>query len=558
MKDQKRKWYKAKHKSDDILSSIINLTYVLGIDVEISYLRKKLHSHPDYPSLLAVSHVLMELDIENETLKGTIDDLSSNDYPGLALLREQSLIVIKSIDFESRCLYCIDPTLGLKIFSFEKFETLWSGIIIRTALSKSSDILQPKESHIRIIYRKILQFPFSAAASFFLLGAFFSIPAFESLAYSKGLFFLGITKLTGLLLSLFIFWGASKSNYFFQKICITRGVFDCKNVINSPAGKMLGMSLFEWGILYFSSGILLLFLGINSDNVIIYENLIALITIAAMIYSVYLITYQFVYLKKICLICQFVQICIWSEFFILQKFIDFSFRWISVYLMTIFMICLSTIFLTWKSIKYMIYSGWKIERDEIELLKIRQNPEYINYILSNSKKNDTGVFSKELEYGGDEAFCIIIFVIHPFCKPCHEAFSQFNKLIIQGRGKVKGVIRIITGTKKFGDLDFEVAKIVYYHMLDNGSRAALDVLRDWFFMDNKERTNIKRRLKRLQQRYPCNKNDLILEAEKIVRALREWSASIPIVGTPVFFFNDIQLPQNFQISDLTYYLLYNM
>lgn len=68
MKNQKRKWYKAKQKLDDILSSIINLTYVLGIEVEISYLRKILHSHPDYPSLLAVSHVLMELDIENETL----------------------------------------------------------------------------------------------------------------------------------------------------------------------------------------------------------------------------------------------------------------------------------------------------------------------------------------------------------------------------------------------------------------------------------------------------------------------------------------------------------
>ncbi len=224
MKSQTRKWYKAKHESDDVLSSIINLTYVLGIDVEISLLRKILHSHPDYPGLLAVSHVLMELDIENETLKGTINDLSSNDYPGLALLKNQSLIVIKSIDFETRCLHCIDSKVGHRIFSFETFETLWSGVIIRTALSKSSAILQSKDSHIRIIYKKILQFPFSASISFLFLGFFFSIPVFESLSYSIELFFLGVIKLTGLLLSLFFFWGVSKKNYFFQKICTTRGV----------------------------------------------------------------------------------------------------------------------------------------------------------------------------------------------------------------------------------------------------------------------------------------------------------------------------------------------
>ncbi len=554
MKSQSRKWYKAKQESDDVLSSIINLTYVLGIDVEISFLRKILHSHHDYPSLLAVSHVLKELDIENEALKGTIDDLSSNDYPGLALLKNQSLIVIKSIDFKSRCFNCIDSMVGHRVFSFEMFEKLWSGVIIRTSLSESSAILQSKISHIRIIYRKILRFPFSAAISFFLLGIFFSIPVFEYWGHSIGLFLLGIIKLTGLLLSLFFFWGASKSNYLFQKICTTGVIFDCQKVINSPAGKLLGMSLIEWSILYFSNGILLLFLGINSDNVIIYENLLALITIAALIYSVYLVIYQFAYLKKICLLCQCVQICIWSEFVILQKAIDFSFHWISLYLVTIFILCLLTVFLVWKSIKYFIYLRWEKERNEVELLKTRRNPEYIKFILSNAKKIDTGRFSKELAYGGDEALFKIIFVMHPFCKPCHETFSQLNKLIRQGRGKVRGVVRIITGTKKFASLDVEVAKIVYYHLLASGTTASLEVLSDWFYLETNAHENDRKKLKWLQQRYPCINNDLISEAENIVKAHCEWGASIPINATPVIFFNGILLPQNFHVSDLTFYI----
>ncbi len=558
MKSQSRKWYKAKQKSEDILSSIINLTYVLGMDVEISFLRKILHSHPDYPSLLALSHVLKELDIENEALKGTIDDLSINDYPGLALLKNQSLIVIKSIDFESRCFHCIDSKVGPRVFPFETFATLWSGVIIRTSLSESSAILQSKDSHIRIIYRKILRFPFSAAISFFLLAIFFSIPVFESWAYSIGIFFLGIIKLTGLLLSLFFFWGASNSNYLFQKICTTRVIFDCQKVINSPAGKLLGMSLIEWSILYFANGILLLFLGINSDNVIIYENLLALITIAAMIYSIYLVIYQFAYLKKICLLCQCVQICIWSEFFVLKKSIDFSFRWISLYLVATFILCLITLFIAWKSLKCVIYLGWEIEKKEIELLKTRRNPEYINFILSNAKKIDTGRFSKELAYGGDEAIFNIIFVMHPFCKPCQETFSQLNKLIRQGRGKVRGIIRIVTGTKKFANLDVEVAKIVYYHLIANGTTASLEVLRDWFYRETDATENYKNKLKWLQQRYPCINNDFISEAEDLVKANCEWGASIPIVVTPLIFFNDIQLPQNFHISDLTFYIFNNI
>jgi uncharacterized membrane protein len=558
MKSESRKWYKARQKSDDVLSSIINLTYVLGIDVEISYLRKILHAHPDYPSLLAVSHVLMELDIENETLEGTIDELSRDDYPGLALMKNQTLIVLKRIDFETRCMHCIDSTVGHKIFSFETFETLWGGVIIRTALPNSSESLHSKVNRVRIISKKILHFPFSAAISFFLLGIYFSIPAFESLGYSKSLFFLGIIKLTGLLLSLFLFWGASKNSFFFQKICSTRGVFDCKNVIQSPAGKWFGMSLIEWGIIYFSSGILLLFLGIQSEKITIYDNLIALMTITAITYSVYLLIYQFAYLKKICLLYLVVQICIWTEFFILLKSIDFSFRWISGYFVTIFFLCLLTVFLTWKAVRYFIYMSWKLEKNEIDLLKIRRNPGYVKFILSKAKKFDTGRFSNELEYGGDEAIFNIIFVMHPFCKPCHNTFSQLNKLVRQGRGKLKGVIRIITGTKELDGLDFEVAKIVFYYLVAHGARASLEVLKDWLSMENNSNEYGKKRLKWLQNRYPCINNDLIAEAENIVKAHREWGASIPIVATPVIFLNDSQLPQNFQLSDLSNYIFYNM
>jgi uncharacterized membrane protein len=558
MKSERKKWYKAKKKSDDVLSSIINLTYVLGIDVEISYIRKILNAHPDYPSLLTVSHVLMEMDIENETLEGTIDELSSDDYPGLALMKNQSLIVLKKIDFEARCMHCIDSTVGHKIFSFETFETLWSGIVIRTALPNSSEILHSKASRGRIISEKILHFPFSAAISIFLLGIFFSIPAFESLGYSKSIFFLGILKLTGLILSLFLFWGSSKGSFFFQKICSTRGIFDCKKVIQSPAGKLFGMSLIEWGIIYFSCGILLLFLGIHSEDITVYKNLISLMTITAMTYSVYLLIYQFAYMKKMCLLCLVIQICIWTEFFILLKSIDFSFRWISGYFVTLFILCLLTIFLTWRAVRYCIYMSWKLEKKEIELLKTRRNPEYVNFILSKSKKFDIGRFPNEIEYGGDEAIVNIIFVMHPFCKPCHNTFSQLNKLVRQGRGKVQGVIRIITGTKELDGLDVEVAKIVFYYLVAHGARASIEVLSDWLYMENNSNEYGKKRLKWLQNRYPCINNDLIVEADNIVNAHREWGASIPIVTTPVIFLNDIQLPQNFQISDLTYYLFYNM
>ena len=127
-------------------------------------------------------------------------------------------------------------------------------------------------------------------------------------------------------------------------------------------------------------------------------------------------------------------------------------------------------------------------------------------------------------------------------------------MIRQGRGKVNGVIRIITGTKKQDGLDIEVAMIVYYYLLANGNISALEVLRYWFYLGNKIKGDGRKRLRRLQNRYPCINNDLILEAENIVNAHREWSTSIPVVSTPLIFFKDILLPQNFYISDLTYYI----
>ena len=546
------KRFKAKRQSDDILAAIINLSYVLGADVDISEARKTLLAHPCYPSLLAVSHVLRELDIENETLKGTITDLSGDDYPALVLMKNQSLMVLEKIDFETRHLYCIDSISGHKTFSFDTFNALWSGVIIRASFTGSPGIAPGKASTIGKTLEKIHLQPISAAISFLVLGIIFSIPAFAFKGYSKSILFLGCVKLAGLILSLFFFRGSSKSTFFFQKICSTRGIFDCKKVIQSPAGKLLGISLIEWSIIYFSSGILLLFMGIHGESIITYEKYIAIMNILALGFSIYLLVYQSVYLKKLCLLCLLLQLCIWAEFFIVKSSVDLSFQWISGYSAILFMLCLLTGFLTWTAIRERIFLSWKVEKNEIDMLKIRRNPGYVDFILSQTKKVDTGSFSREMAYGDDKAIFNILLVLHPLCRHCRETFVRFNKLVRQGQGKVRGIIRILTGSKDMDGLDDKVAGIVFYYLAAHNAQKALDVLSDWFYILEKSGTVGKNKLKWLQTRYPCPDSVAMEEATQIMEVQRKWGIDFPIDSTPTLFFNDRQLPQDFQLSDLTY------
>lgn len=55
-------------------------------------------THPDYPSLLSLSESLLEWGIETKAVRGTINDLSEADYPGIACLKNNQYGVLESVN----------------------------------------------------------------------------------------------------------------------------------------------------------------------------------------------------------------------------------------------------------------------------------------------------------------------------------------------------------------------------------------------------------------------------------------------------------------------------
>lgn len=69
--------------ADNIIATVVDLLKFLNIPTTTAEINQALKSHPEFPSLLSISEVLIEWGVQTEAVKGTITDLSKADCPGI-------------------------------------------------------------------------------------------------------------------------------------------------------------------------------------------------------------------------------------------------------------------------------------------------------------------------------------------------------------------------------------------------------------------------------------------------------------------------------------------
>lgn len=556
---------KRKKASGKPAATVHRLLKVLNIPATYGHIDKTLKEHPDYPSLLSLAESLKEWGVETEGVKGEIGDISAVDFPSIVHLggnqhnqMDQDFAVLENMtDNRVSILY---PIEGRKTLNLDEFAKIWSGILLRTAPGKQTRELYYKE------HRKTERLD-----RFRKYFAVFGFPTLLMLAFYFGLARVGfwntlipltLSKVIGFAVCVVMTIAGMGSGGLLRSLCPLGKIVNCHRVLRSPAGKLFGVSMAEWGMLYFGGGLLSLlgsfFFGQFQNDLF----LLALVGLLVLPYTLFSVIYQAFFVRSWCWMCLVIMGLFWLEFYLLYDIIATGFEraFVSVVFPMSLLIGFGAATIGWVSLKHVIEAAKKADELERRATRVRRQPEYIRFQLGKAEKADMGNMPFEVEIGPPQANLTITAVVNPLCGHCWRAFNQLDQLIGIAAGNLKGAVRFLvtpnkeeeTPTKTEEFLDREVSLRIL-SLAQNGNRELVHkALSDWFAPGA---SFSKGGYKRWQDKYRLGDSSTIQKAARILDLHRDWATLNKIAGTPTLFFNGRRIPPGMQLDDLKIFLI---
>jgi uncharacterized membrane protein/protein-disulfide isomerase len=551
-----------KDATDNLSTTIYNLLMALKIPATYSYVNKTLKEHPDVPSLLSLAESLPNWGVKTEGVKGEVADLSDVDYPSIVHLSKsnmkQSYAVLENIEDGHASI--IHSSEGRKSYTLDEFAEIWSGILLRVFPEKNAD--EPDyEAHQKsqrlVVFRKLLT---KIGLPFLFLIAFGY--GLAQAGFLDTLIPLGLAKVIGFILCSIMVAASLGSADMLRSLCPMGKVVNCARVMRSPAGRIFGISMAEWGLLYFGGGLLTLlasfFFG-QLANDLLFLGLIGLLTLP---YTLFSIVYQAFFVRSWCWMCLVIMGIFWFEFYLLyDRTIPFlTSGALEVSFPLSILLGFGITALTWISLRSVLNEAETAKKSEHKITQMRREPEYIKFKLDKADPTNMGNLPYEVEIGPSDAKITITAVVNPLCGHCWKAFNQLDQMISIAKGNLKGAVRFLVTPDKEEEtpteieefLDREVSLLALMMAQDGKRELVHQALADWFVPGD---SFSKAKYNRWQQKYTLGDEKMKQKAKNVLNMHRSWAMNSNIAGTPALFFNNRRLPVGFQLDDLKIFLM---
>jgi protein-disulfide isomerase len=496
----------------------------MKIPASKTYIRQQLLSHPDYPSLLSITDTLNDLGIENTALQIEREKIQEMPLPFLAHLNNSEYVIVEN---------CINPEK-----QFAKFFDRWGGIVVA---AEKPDNWQHKQNSEWLLREKK---QFNQVAVLILVLITFIITA-GAMAYSW--MYAGLILLT--IAGAFVSWMIVNKelgieNKIADQVCGKDA--NCNSVIHSKQAKLpFGIGWSDAGIIYFS--FLLLILLISSFTGAGPDVLISVMATCSMPVTLLSIYYQWRVEKKWCRLFLMTVALLWAQFLVLlpvtlrQAQGDFSGLTINNALLTSFLLFITTA--AWFRVKPILKENKKLEAEYFKGKRFKNNPDVFKALLEKQKRITTNPDGLGILLGDLAAPNKIIKVCNPYCGPCAKAHPEVEELLVNNRNiKVQMLFNAADDEK---DIRAKPVK----HLLalhDKGDQQLMQqALDDWYMADKKD-------YDAFAAKYILN-GELEAQGEKL-RTMKEWCDEVKIEFTPTFFINGYQLPKQYKIEDVKYFL----
>lgn len=508
-------------------NQLINYLNSENLKIDKSEFNYQFESHPDSPSLLALSDTLTFFKIKNGAFKVGFENLSKLPDKFIAGLKNKSETSLFFITRNGENFTYQNQRGTIKyVKSKNELKEIWEDVVLLIDSSTIPTIeTPPKHKIIKITVSLalilfasiILLSDFNMRFNFFylipLIGLVFSFAAFKDLFTSK----------TGLI----------------DKFCGLTGTSGCESVINSSKWKIFEFINFsDLSLIFFATQFIGYFwfdqLNLIEDYFVIQKYLLAL-SFPFIFLSLYFQKYTE---KKWCPICISISVIIALESFVVLLYFNYSVKidWYSI----------SLYFL----ISLIITSFWLYLESNLKNLKKLKDFE----IKSNRFKRTYSVFKNSLFSGanynlpdniivlGDaSALLSFTFVTSPFCGHCLEPYNLLKDLLAKYEGEIS--VSIVYNVHENNEMLKSFAENIMQGYLEFGDRHYFEAMDYWYKVND---------LTKWLEKYGYNQKSS--KVDSTLKIQRAWLTKMNFNFTPILFLNNFKFPEAYDITDLNFLL----
>jgi len=478
-------------------------------------------SHPNYPSLFAITDSFDLLSIENAAVRVSKEQIVDLPTNFLAYFKEELILVEKAKNF---VLINSQKKRNYKM-AYEKFLLDWNGVIVA---------IEPNN----IVERENLKIEYNWVKYFFPLLLLTGLSFFYNTYNWFSLIFLG-TSILGLVVSVLIVQEKlGFKNNIISKICNLSSNSSCDSVLNANVGiqnKWINFS--DLPLLFFSASYISIL--IQPLNSAIFIGFLSLLAIPVIVSSIWIQKFE---IQKWCVMCLIVSFLIFTQSIVWfsSDLFTLSFSFVNV-----FPFFFSLLFLVpiWYVIKSMIQNILKNENSLKELKKFKRNYSLLNF-LSKKVPNTKGFEDlRGLNFGNRNAAVKLSIIISPSCGHCHKTFQEGFDLVLKYPDKIfLNVLFNINPENNDNQYKVIVERLLSINRSTPGK--TVEAISDWHIK--------KMSLKKWMKKWNVDSVSMMITQE--INKQYEWCSKNNFNYTPVKIVNDKLFPNEYELSELKYFL----
>lgn len=520
---------------------------LLKIKVNSATVDKTLRNHQDWPSLLSICDSLNKWKVENVAGKIAPSDISLLPTPFIAFIKdsETPFEIVTEVN-DQKVSVLKGSYRKIKTEDVKAFFKRWDGIYLIAEKSPNSGVIRSKQDRICNFVKILVPIFFTAGTLILSMLCLISKISMSNVFLSmSGIGNQYLILLIGIFTSILLIWHEIGSNNpILHKLCTRIPKGNCDAILTSKYSKIFSwLSWSEVGLFYFVGGMFtLLFVNPIKESI----SIIGYINILALPYVLFSIYYQWQIAKQWCILCLIVQalLLLGGINIIINKLLisimQFSFQSIAY---TFLAYVLSA--LLWYTIKPYIYKIQIAKNTHKQYLRLKFNPDIYKTLLNNQRQIHHSTNGLGINLGNSQAKNQLVKVCNPYCYPCARAHLVIEELM--DRIPDLKLKIIFTTPNDFNHPAFQpTAHLMALFRQGNDADLIKKALVDWYSIGRKD-------YKRFVMRFPI-KNSSLKEQDNAIKGMYQWCKSMEITYTPTIFINGYELPPDYNIQDLYYFL----
>lgn len=515
------------------------LLHHLKVPYTSDHLTAAIKKHPHANSMLGISDILYEYNVESIGLKIDKQDIWKLTPPFLVQMTVDMYSFYIVTDMNESSISVTTPKGEKNILPFNEFNARWTGLALLPDASSASgeknygtNVLKQILSNIKLPFILIL-LALTFACVFFLRQG-------NDPAHVIPIALLSICYATGTFVSyLLLLQSIDRSNPFIKKICaFAKSGGDCNDVLDSSAARLGG--IISWsaiGFVFFGGCLLSTLIFPASLPVLFYINVLALP------YTFWSLFYQWKVIRQWCILCVSVQVLLWAGFAIhLSRDIPYFPLAAPTEAITGMLYCfLFLVICLWIFMPLAQNSNQLLPVMQ-ELNRMKANDMIFKSLLDNQPNVEFPEDVNTIVFGNTEASFTITLVTNPLCGPCGEMHRQIKQLLTQYRDYLQ--VRVIYAVDEKNSRRSDAIRSLVALYLQNEPEESEVMYDQWYASTDKDGL--------LEKIRPATAGSS--ETEHIVRCHSDWCDYAEINSTPVVYVNDRQLPDWYKIEDLRYFI----